>query len=102
MKPTIYGQFDAYLCEVALDVRRQLADANIGSMRLDIEISGRTHGSEGIKIVFVLGESYASYNAQGGDLNAVVEEAIRRHSWNAKNDPPMISASPPADNEVKF
>lgn len=74
--------FETELLSELRDIRERLAEANIPHMRLDIEVSGRTHGGD-LEVTFKL--SKESYNSgdhtEGGDLDAVVNEFIRRNGW---------------------
>lgn len=92
------------LTEAIREIRNQLAEANIGAMRLDIEVIGRTHGE--LKIEFVLGgDCYGADNARGGDLAAVVTEFLRRKGWSARYASlclPPIAPSPENHDEILF
>lgn len=83
---------EAMIKEMAKGVAEQLAEADQGDMRLDIEISGRTLGPE-LKIEFVLGEDYSiSGSVRGGSLNEVVKEFLRRKGWSSRNAPLMLTS----------
>jgi len=78
------------------EVRAQLAEyERIPCFRLDIEIDGRVHDGE-IAVEFKLTKDiYSSLtSACGGDLDAVVEEFLRRNHWASINAPMQLSYLP--------
>lgn len=103
--PTATTDLTHSLTEAIREIRGQLAEANIGAMRLDIEVIGRTHGE--LKIEFVLGgeSCYSPDNVRGGDLDAVVTELIRRKGWSTRYAPlclPRNAPSPELNDEILF
>ncbi len=89
--------FERTLLDELRSIREQLAEANIPVMRLDIEVSGRTHDGD-LEIVFKLSKD--SYNTvghtAGGSLDAVVDEFIRRHGWSQRHAALCLPSIAPA------
>jgi len=90
-KKMIYRQLHLALERVVNNVRRELAEANLGNMRLDIEVSGRTEAGD-VLITYRLGDRYDRNIPSGGDLEAVVAEHLRRSGWIKKNAPVLLSS----------
>lgn len=86
--------FEKVLANKMIEVRQLLADNDIGAMRLDIEVSGRTMTGD-LEIRFILGTEYEGKNAKGGNLDAVVTEFIRREKWRHQNAPLCLPKVPP-------
>lgn len=87
--------FEGHIKRTARHVHEALDHANIGdSWHLEINLRG-SHGESGtIKIQYTLHNSYV-YDAReikvvGNSLDAVVEEFLRRHGWNAHHAPLQI------------
>ena len=86
-----YQAFSKALTDVLFQIRDRLQEEEIiSTMRFDIEVRGRVHEGE-LRIEFVLGQEYASINARGGNLEAVIEEFIHRELFNRKHKPLMIN-----------
>jgi hypothetical protein len=79
-----------------------------GHFRLDIEASGRVDGD--FKIEFSLGENYSGNNPTGHNLDAVVDEYIRRRNWCTVNqvkflpnvELPVLEHDPLDDDDIPF
>lgn len=63
----------------------------VSEFNLTIVAKGRVNDGE-VKLSFGLAPSvYGGSVVEGRELNAVVEEFLRRHGWHKKNDPVAIS-----------
>jgi hypothetical protein len=85
-------------------VRSALKAENIGSeFHLRVKADGRIQDGE-VLITYELSDSvYYAASVQGDSLEAVLDEFIRRHTWNARHLPLAISAPPPApDADTPF
>lgn len=97
---TQVSSFEHSLLAELRSIRSRLADANIPSMRLDIEVSGGTlHGN--LKVTFKLNlDSYSGpAEASGGSLDAVVEEFLRRRGWNQRHAALLLGIIEPEATE---
>jgi hypothetical protein len=73
------------------EIRAALAEADISEMDFEIYASGRIHDGN-LRVRFKLGE-YGD-RTQGGSVEAVVEEYLRRHGWNERNVALCLPAVP--------
>lgn len=85
-----HEQLHQYLIDAIMEIRTKFAEANVSEFRLDIECRGRTMGAPSINITYQLGKYYSGHGATGNNLSAVIDEAVRRETWNRKNDPAQI------------
>ena len=67
-------------------LRSQLAAADISDLRLTIDAEGRVHDGD-IAITFIVGYLYSNTRAEGGNLEAAVEEYIRRNGYQKRHAP---------------
>lgn len=83
--------FHGALKREAAKVRALLADANIGSsFTFQASVSGRVQDGE-VEVKYKLeGPSYGDH-VEGNELNAVVEEFLRRKGWTKQHAPKLIS-----------
>lgn len=89
-----YAQLHAYVVSAIDDIRRRFGEANIGEFRFDIECSGRTQtGEPKISYRLSTGGYTGDGAATGARLAPTIDEVLRRHSWNKRNDP--IALAPP-------
>jgi hypothetical protein len=92
MRKDLSERLHAVLAEAVAQVRQELSDAEIASrFRLDIEASGRLSCGD-ILVSYKVGESYGSSNAEGGRLDTVLSEYMRRSGWNKRNAPLALPA----------
>ena len=93
--------FEGMIKRKAIEVKRKLsALENTTSMRLDIEISGRTHSGD-LDIEYKLGEFYSGDKmVRGNSIDAVVEEFMRRRGWDAAHAPLQLSQGQQDQYEV--
>lgn len=75
----------------AAKVQAMLADANIDNQfELKVEVGGRTHGGD-ISLKYSLAGSRYGDTVEGNELNAVVEEFMRRKGWTKQHAPKLIT-----------
>lgn len=86
-------------------IRNRLKDVEeISEFSVKIEASGRVHDGE-VKLSFAIAPNSYGYNeVKGRELNAVLEEMMRRHGWQKKNDPLAIAYEkvPSDDTDPEF
>lgn len=75
--------------KAALELRAEFDNKDLGSMTLDIKVSGRIHGE--LKISYELCEQYDA-GVKGARLYPVLEEYFRRRGWNTLNAPIALPA----------
>lgn len=75
--------------------RLQACD-EVSEFRLSIEASGRTRDGE-VVLEYSLSKQYGGSTVKGNSIDAVVDEFVRRNSWNNNNAPLAISF-----NEASF
>lgn len=90
-----FNQLHQYLIEL----RKIFGDADIGRLNLEIEISGRTLGTDECLIKYKLGE-YGS-DVKGNRLEPVLEEFLRRNGWTQRYDSYELP-KPHEDDEIQF
>jgi hypothetical protein len=87
------SSFHESLIDAVAEVRRRLAEADISSVCLDIEVRGRAL-SGNLELVYKLSlDSYGSSVVRGFDLEAVISEFLRRQGWQDNNQPLMLPAA---------
>lgn len=84
--------------EKVLQIASRLASADIGSIRIDIEVSGRTEAGD-ILIRYKVGDSYGA-QADAYALDPAVDEFLRRKVWNDANAPRAITHQ--KEDEIVF
>jgi len=72
-------------------MRDQLAENNIGRFHLEVQAAGDTNGGSTIIEYRLSQYNYSSDVVKGNDLQTVVVEYIRRHGWQERHDPVLIS-----------
>lgn len=89
---------DETIRRVTKALRARLADANESSFRFEVEVSGRVQEGE-VKITYTLSDSlYGSNKVEGGNIDAVLAEFLRRKGWIIANQPLMLEGPPPAND----
>lgn len=95
--------YEETIKEIAAYVRAELQQVEeISSLDFSIEVDGRVHDGE-LKIIFKLGSTYADHGeVQGGSIEAVLREYMRRFGWDLRNKPLELSFSPEPVLAVKL
>jgi len=80
------------------DVRRKMADANVGSQfTIKLTASGRINdGDAKIEWFVDVGNWENAQSAKGASLSACVAEVLRRHGWQDRHAPVCIGYDTPA------
>ena len=82
-----HNQLNEYLKLAVDEIRERFGEANLSEFRLLVVCSGRTLSGEA-KIEFKLSsDSWGTDPTSGGDLGAVIDEALRREGWKGRNAP---------------
>jgi len=84
--------FEEHLIETIRHLRSTLANSEVNTMRLDIEVTGRVHDGE-LLVTFRLGAEYGADQAKGDSLQSVTDEFLRRSSWGQRHNCLRIAAS---------
>jgi hypothetical protein len=101
--------YEQSISEIVRYVRERLqTEEDAESFSLTITASGRVHEGD-IEIVCTLDHPY-KYNvkAEGGDLDSIIEEHIRRSGWQKRHKPlclpnvKTIEAKPEINDEIPF
>lgn len=89
-------QFEEAIKNLAYELRDSLQQVDeISRLDFNIDISGRVHDGE-LKIEFSLGSTYnTGGKVDGGSIEAVVKEYLRRFGWDQRNKPLELSFSHP-------
>jgi len=75
-------------------IRQRLMDADQSYFRLDIEVMGDVHGKP--SMCYKLGKSsYNSDTVEGNDIDAVLNEHLRRQGWKETNKPLELTFDEP-------
>jgi len=88
---TVFTQLREYIVETTKIVKARLGEVNEREIHLEITASGRVDGD--VLISFRVGGSWMSNTVEGGDLEAVLTEYLRRKGWKQRNNPLMLSNS---------
>ena len=96
-----YNQLHQYLLSAIEDIRQKFADANMGHFRLDIVCEGRTHGKNETYVKYELSEHFTSNPPRGVRLQPVIDEAIRRATWDKINSLEALPA-PETKDDITF
>lgn len=89
---------DETIRRVTKALRARLADANENSFRFEIEVSGRVLEGE-VKITYTLADGiYGSNKVEGGNIESVLAEFLRRKGWQISNQPLMLEGPAPAND----
>lgn len=96
--------YEVTIKEMARYLREELQQIEeINQLDFEISIDGRVHDGD-LSIKFKLGSSYGTGGmVEGGDLEAVLVEYMRRFGWDKRNKPLELSFSPATtDEEIPF
>lgn len=74
--------------EAAQAVRNAFADADQKDVHFVIRVTGRTHGD--LKVTYHIGSDYSD-KAEGYTMDVATVEYLRRHAWDKKHKPELIS-----------
>ena len=96
-----YNQLHQYLLSAIEDIRQKFAIANMGHFRLDIVCEGRTHGKNETSVMYELNEYYSTNSPKGVRLQPVIDEAIRRSTWDKINSLEALPA-PEVKDDIPF
>ena len=76
------------------ELREIYKDRDIGGLRFQVDVLGRTHGD--LKIEFSVSESiYDANKATSGNVQAAVDEFFRRKGWTDTNTPLCLTYDEP-------
>lgn len=79
-----FTKLHQYLVAASDCIREQLAAADIGYMDLTINVKGRTESD--LQIAYRVSANWDTH-AEGGTLEAVLTECLRRKGWERRNAP---------------
>lgn len=72
------------------DLVKRFNEYNLGYINLNIEVKGSTHGD--VVIEYRLGRYNDSTDyARGNRIMPMIEEYLRRHQWNLRNAPTLLT-----------
>jgi hypothetical protein len=94
MQSTTAKQLEFALKAALIEIRADLAKADVPELEFEIAVSGRVHDGD-LRLKFRLGD-YGD-RTSGGALGPVVAEYLRRHGWNERHASLCLPAvEPPA------
>ena len=84
--------YDPMIRELALYVRQRLQVIDeLSSIQFSIDVSGRVHDGD-LNVKFEIGSTYSDGGVvKGAKLDVVIDEYLRRHGWDVRNQPLCIT-----------
>jgi len=74
-------------------VMNKLRDADHDRFHLVIDVSGEVHGKP--LLTYKLSKSHYGNDVEGNDIDAVLDEHLRRHGWTEANKPLELTFDEP-------
>lgn len=83
-----WEEVEGFIKDKMIELRERFANIDWHHMHVEIVVAGNTHGD--LKIEYRVSEGTYDRKAEGFSLEPVVDEIVRRHTWDKRNAPLAI------------